>query len=517
MVSIIYPNSPSAPDLSGFERGLAGLGGIIQERRTRKTLDSYVDSLYGPAAGGEMSLAALQPRQQQAARAPEMPTDMASQRVAQAHATSGDPVAYRNAIKSIESAGSGDYAAVGPTHPQLGRALGAYGVMEANIGPWSKEVFGREMTPEQFLANPKAQDAIFDRKFGGYVQKYGSPEKAAQAWFAGEGGIGTDREDSLGTSVPEYAQKFAQALGGGSGAPPGVQMAQSAPAASGGSLLPPREVMRDLLRNPETREFGILMAREAQKARIGDEEARLRLEKLRAEIEDIRNPNARDKFGNSVIWGQDAEGNWVAMQPSSGGGLEVANTPAGVKLSPPGIGNLDLGTEFGIRDRNGQIVNRVDKDLAGAEREKTLGKDQGEATALYESMTSKMPGLRQVADRLDKLAEQATYTFAGRGWDEARKQFGADPRAAATARAEYEAIIDNQILPLLRDTFGAQFTVVEGERLRSTLGDPNKSPTEKKAVLRAFIEQKERDISALATRTGKQQPTTDYKGKYGLE
>lgn len=128
-----------------------------------------------------------------------------------------DTMAYRDAIASIESAGSGDYAAVGPTHPELGRALGRYQVMEANIGPWSRQVLGREVTPEEFMANPEIQDAIFDGIFGQYVEKFG-PEGAAQAWFAGPGGVGKmDRSDSLGTTVSAYTDKFNTALGGSGG------------------------------------------------------------------------------------------------------------------------------------------------------------------------------------------------------------------------------------------------------------------------------------------------------------
>ena len=120
---------------------------------------------------------------------------------------------YRNAIASIESAGSGDYSAVGPTHSRLGRALGRYQIMEANIGPWSREVLGFEVSPEEFMANPQIQDAIFDGKFGGYVDQYG-PQGAAQAWFAGPGGVGKlNRQDSLGTSVAAYTDKFNAALG----------------------------------------------------------------------------------------------------------------------------------------------------------------------------------------------------------------------------------------------------------------------------------------------------------------
>lgn len=126
----------------------------------------------------------------------------------------GGNTRYRDAIASIESAGSGDYAAIGPTNPRLGRALGRYQIMEANIGPWSREALGRSVTAEEFLANPQIQDAIFDHKFGGYVQQFGE-EGAAQAWFAGPGGVGKlDRRDVLGTTVGAYGQKFRAALGG---------------------------------------------------------------------------------------------------------------------------------------------------------------------------------------------------------------------------------------------------------------------------------------------------------------
>jgi hypothetical protein len=120
--------------------------------------------------------------------------------------------AVREAIKSIESAGSGGYSAIGPTHPTLGRALGAYQIMEANIGPWSKAALGRSITPSQFLGNQDYQDRIFDHQFGGYMGKYGE-RGAAQAWFGGEGSVGKlGRKDVLGTSVGGYGDKFMAAL-----------------------------------------------------------------------------------------------------------------------------------------------------------------------------------------------------------------------------------------------------------------------------------------------------------------
>ena len=129
---------------------------------------------------------------------------------------------------------------------------------------------------------------------------------------------------------------------------------------------------------------------------------------------------------------------------------------------------------------------------AGAE-----GKAAGEARASANSLTAKLPGLNSVIDQLDALAEQATYTGVGRALNWAGKELGLPPGDASIAREQYIAMVNNQVLPLLVDTFGSQFTVVEGESLRKTLGDPNQPPAVKQVILRAFIEQKTRDAQAL--------------------
>ena len=164
------------------------------------------------------------------------------------------------ASKGIESGGR--YDAIGPIANKAGnRAYGAHQVMDFNIGPWTQEVLGQAMTPQQFLANPQAQDAVYKAKMGQYIQKYGSPEAASRAWFAGEGGMNNPgAKDVLGTSVQAYGQKFAQAYGdgamgsqptianaapmpGGSGAPPGMAVGDTRPQAdaSGNPLPPPAQ------------------------------------------------------------------------------------------------------------------------------------------------------------------------------------------------------------------------------------------------------------------------------------
>ncbi|WP_298966137.1 hypothetical protein [uncultured Roseibium sp.] len=210
-------------------------------------------------------------------------------------------------------------------------------------------------------------------------------------------------------------------------------------------------------------------------------------------------------YSKSPVYGTDAEGNTVLGTLGDDGSFKQIDT--GDFNVSSGFEKLDTGTEIILRDKkNGQVISVTPKDNFGASEQKALGaasgKSQAEAQSSYDSISSKMPGLYEVVDRLDKLAEDATYTLAGRALDEGMRQTGMEPRESAVARAEYIAVVDNQILPLLRDTFGAQFTQKEGETLRATLGDPNKSPVEKQALLKAFIQQKERDLQALESRLG---------------
>lgn len=132
----------------------------------------------------------------------------------------GDMAPFRAAIKGNESGGK--YDAVGPVANDKGqRAYGAYQVMDFNVGPWTQEVLGKAMTPQEFLANPQAQDAVFDAKFGQSLKQYGNPQDAASVWFSGKPLAGNKSgPDVLGTTVPSYVAKFTQGL------PPGPQMAQ---------------------------------------------------------------------------------------------------------------------------------------------------------------------------------------------------------------------------------------------------------------------------------------------------
>lgn len=207
------------------------------------------------------------------------------------------------------------------------------------------------------------------------------------------------------------------------------------------------------------------------------------------------------EYGLNVIYGTDATtGKTGIGQVGKDGSFHLVDTKG---FQPVGnTSNLNLGTTYQTRDKAGNVLSSAPIDNAGAASDTKLGNAQGDARAAYNSMASKMPGLQAVVTKLDDLADKATYTGAGQMLDMGMKQIGLPPREAALARTEYISTVDNQVLPLLRDTFGAAFTEREGDSLRNTLGDPNKTPQEKKIVLHSFIEQKQRDLGALATQSG---------------
>lgn len=116
-----------------------------------------------------------------------------------------------------------------------------------------------------------------------------------------------------------------------------------------------------------------------------------------------------------------------------------------------------------------------------------------------------LPGLTDAVDQLKELASVATSTFGGRVFDAAVRETGFGATKGGTARAKFVSIINNQVLPLLKPTFGGSFSVQEGESLKATMGDPNLSPEEKIAQLNAFIAQKMRDIEAKEVQLGSTQ------------
>jgi hypothetical protein len=361
---------------------------------------------------------------------------------------------FRDAIASIESAGSGDYAAVGPTNPRLGRALGRYQIMEANIGPWSREVLGREVTPEEFMANPQIQDAIFDGKFGKYVEQFG-PEGAAQAWFAGPGGVGKmGRQDVLGTSVADYTQKFTAALGGS----PQMQPAPAGNMSMGnpGTI----QAIADLLADPYTPPGEKAMLEQAMAMQLQgmDPMRQIEMQKAQLELQQMQQPQAPQPGFTMLTDEQEVQMGLnpagVYQQGPDGALKVVQDAPPGSprpmtaeERAAWGISPEDT-TPYALVDGMPKAIGgggvTVNNDLGGGKFDDEFAK--GDAASLVAVSDAGNAAIRNLGriDELDRLLA-ASPTGAGAALARAAGEFGVNTEGLDDIQAA-QAII-NSLVP----------------------------------------------------------------------
>jgi hypothetical protein len=93
----------------------------------------------------------------------------------------------KQGVAKVES--GGNYGAIGPDVKRksgaVDNAYGKYQVMGANIPSWTKQAIGRSLTPQEFLRDKDAQEAVFEDQFKRNIAKYGSLEDAVSVWFSG--------------------------------------------------------------------------------------------------------------------------------------------------------------------------------------------------------------------------------------------------------------------------------------------------------------------------------------------
>jgi hypothetical protein len=113
----------------------------------------------------------------------------AAPKTADASAGGGDflETVMKPMIAQRESADSKDpYRALGPPVRSGDRAYGKYQVMGNNIPEWTQAALGKPMSPQEFLANDKAQEAVASHRLGQYLAQTGNPRDAASMWFSGK-------------------------------------------------------------------------------------------------------------------------------------------------------------------------------------------------------------------------------------------------------------------------------------------------------------------------------------------
>lgn len=123
----------------------------------------------------------------------------------------------QNAFGYVES--SNRYDAIGPETRRGDNAYGRYQVMDFNVPSWSEQYYGQRLTPQEFLTNPQAQDAVFYGRMGEYYsQGQGAPEdrvrNAASLWFTGQpySAETANRSDGF-INNQEYGNRILRALG----------------------------------------------------------------------------------------------------------------------------------------------------------------------------------------------------------------------------------------------------------------------------------------------------------------
>jgi hypothetical protein len=123
---------------------------------------------------------------------------------------------FFRAIAEQES--SNNYGALGP-YVRGNRAYGKYQVMDFNIPSWTKQHYGKQLTPQQFLNNHEAQEAVARGVLKGYWDKYGA-RGAASAWYSGNPKLHTSTSSqSGGPSIKAYVDSVlakAEGMSGGS-------------------------------------------------------------------------------------------------------------------------------------------------------------------------------------------------------------------------------------------------------------------------------------------------------------
>lgn len=108
--------------------------------------------------------------------------------------------------------------------------------------------------------------------------------------------------------------------------------------------------------------------------------------KMKAETDRIKADAESGKTSLTPIYGYDADGNAVVMQPNSRGEAVKTKMPDGVTVSRPPI-KVDTGTEIQFVDPvTRQVVRTMPKDVQAAEALKEAGKAEGKKGAVADNV-----------------------------------------------------------------------------------------------------------------------------------
>lgn len=186
-----------------------------------------------------------------------------------------------------------------------------------------------------------------------------------------------------------------------------------------------------------------------------------------------------------------------------------AGTTDAQALKDTYFGKVNAGKGLEKDPATGKVINTPGYNEAAGntenvkQREQEKGKRLGEEEGNLNVNVAMLPQLEKTVASLKEIGKDATYTLGGQLVDIGSRQLGLGETKGAVAREKYMTTVRDQVLPMLRQTFGAAFTKAEGDGLLETMGDPDKGPEAKNAALDALINQKKNDILTGKIATGK--------------
>jgi uncharacterized protein YjbJ (UPF0337 family) len=423
-------------------------------------------------------------------------------------------MAYAPAVAGGETSATNPnaYSATGITIPKTGdRAYGKYQVMGANVGPWTKEVLGTEMSPQEFLANPDAQEQVFKGKFGQYVQKYG-PDGAARAWFAGEGGMNNpNATDPLGTTVASYASGFNRRLG----QPPAQQAISNAmgtapdgtpiaPAASKIFGQPPAQASTDTpdsSDDADTAKLNALIAKRNQLIGIMPQAKGTKYEtmipaavqSLNDQITAARKP---DTDPVSMVNQRTKALKQLGGDPTSDEGKAFILTG---KLPPM----AEKGPVAQLQQRT-EVLKQIGTDPNSAEGKfyllngklpENIGEMKGNELKEFTVQQEKARSIAQSVDQLKQALQLNPQAYSG-SIAPSTAEFlhrnipGGDmivnpKRVVATT--QFNNLVQNATMGMGKEMVGARVAVYEEKLIQQLKANPNMAPDERDAILRQLI------------------------------
>lgn len=386
-------------------------------------------------------------------------------------AANGNMSQYAGSIANIES--GGDYGVRGPVTRSGDRAYGKYQVMGANVGPWTQQILGRAMTTDEFLADPQAQEKVFEAKFGEYVNRTGSPQDAASMWFTGrpaaEGANRRARDVNgrpLGITGQEYVNRFNSGIG--QSGQPTAQPASAQPRPASINYAAGIDAALKL-GNIQLAQQLIEQQRLSENAPLQTERMTQDVQKGRAELERA----AEVRLGTLANTIQSAPPETQAAMWSR---ILQTHPEMAAQLQAYGVDPRDVkaGTDFFVQQARGLTPSQLTEVSPGA----TLY-DKGRGQAIY---TAPRPPQQLSAAERKEVFDSDAAAQAGEGAiitlrkalelnDKAYSGFGAGTMGYVTrqfggeagqATAELDNLITAQALEQLKATFGAAPT--EGER-----------------------------------------------------